>query len=71
MKTYKHDLRSRRADRFLSGVLSRAAGSNFDHDGNEERIPRDIGPRETRVHRKRDGGDLKEGAREKNREGDR
>lgn len=55
MKTRNGDLRSP-ADRLLSGGRSRrsttaAAGSNFDHGGNEERIPEDVGPRETYVHR--------------------
>lgn len=49
------DLRSP-VDRLLSGGLPRrsaaaVAGSNFDHGGNEERIPGDVSPRETRVHR--------------------
>lgn len=32
------------------------AGSDFDHGGNEERIPEDVGPREKRVHRVRRWG---------------
>lgn len=74
VKTRNGDLRSP-VDRLLSGGLPRCsavevaavAGSNFDHGGNEERIPGDVGPRETRVHRvlpvgikrgsKREGGE--------------
>lgn len=74
VKTCSRDLRPR-DDRLLSPERSprrptaaTAAGSNFDHGGNEERIPGDVGPRETSIRRVRRWGSKEV---EKGREGER
>jgi len=47
--------------------VAAVAGSNFDHEGNEERILGDVGPKEMRVHIACGSGDQK-GKRERVRE---